>query len=1754
MWSNLAHLQRPHPPEAQPQPDPEQVDDAADDINDENGDAWGDDIDLGDEPAADVLTDQPSVPGNSEGAGEVRGWGSSALQSFASTQHEPLSLTLDGPPPAAPESAPNLSAASGPIAIAASGSAPALEMEPKSEPGMEGPPAEEAGGWGDDDAFSDDTPQKETQAANPLGRMAESFGAALLASMDQEEEGYVEERSEQQPQPSQQQVVDDAAKGGALGRFGAALLASVDQEEEGYTDNVAAGNEAPRPEEDREGGFGGGFVMKGLSRFIEAATAPQEPEEGGWGDDDAIDLGEENGNDVAVAAGDEKKDSSFDEGTNVGDAAVEGHQVVEQPPTEGWDDDFDVSFGSPTPKADPPATAPNDSAGEDSAQLEMEPPPTEEGAVVATATEDDNVAEPSDAGGWDDVDITFNTPSPKALPKRAEESVDLGIQQEIAAAPEEEERDRQYSYEENKDDSPEPVGQTPPPAKKLPHQESWYINSMEGGMGGVVYGEDKLEGTTLPPRVPKGTVLPVNPSDIVSSTGSVLNCPSSVGMPLSEMPSSANSLRASENNSDADEDARPSEPLHHSELQCKCLELVMPLPGEDDKESLAEPGFGTKKLPDGTTVLVNYEMLLQNEATKRILLQRSFEALRARQQAAATTAQEQEAARDALGLQLASAQEEIASLNEMVLQLQDEKEHMIDEAQLFEAELSALKNDKEYLESEVESVQDMEKNLRKSESEVEVLRMDLAEAQRESSSLFEEKNLLWQERNQLTEKVEELMNAATSADETRAACSVESEELRNTVESLQQELLQKDSEIEQLNGERDALNGLAQQLEKKADDRLHHVLTKLQEATINAGAAETQAVASVEEREALSARVETLQQELLQRDDELEQLNEQLRSTVADHQSNSDASAEHERLLDDHARLQNDFSETKLALSTMQDENESLRATQREYDVQITELRAAVDSMDEEGSGEVDRLAAEVASLTYELGVKSSECEESASALATLQAKLSHVEAQLADTMSSSLPKEDGPSEAEQSLRAEIDALKQQLAELQGTCSYLEGQKSELESNVNDRAGTIESLGVQIRGLNARLAESANVGDELSQLQEAYRLLEGQLKSSAEERSSALQSSLDAKAAESTNLRGELSQVRKALDDKAQECQAIVTSCEELKTELLNVQSDREMIIARSQDDSNQAQAQISTLQSQVADLLKDHNSTMKNVEEQLTDSLRQNSTLDAQCEEFRIKLEDAEKERANVSQATSETMAKYAEQVSQLQSEKLELASALQAAQAESSGGDATVQQLQRSANAMKEEMESIAHRHQELMDKNHSLMQEKAEIAQSLEARASTAEQQTNLLRLELAKLQSSVDNAKKASADAKQTVATLNEQLQALKDANAQLEDKLFEASFETPETERLAAENASLREERDDLKEESLALSQRIDELASQTENNGAFTSVEKEALLARIHELEEELRAENLTELRDELTSIQEEREQLDLDNEELLVQLGLMQQDKLDNQAEIEVEVETLREQVAALQERCDQLQSALDESRALSSSPEQKDYVNALLDEKNALCQTISQLKDDNASLNAQVGDLTQKMEGLEQQNDGTVKTLQQKLGLLELKLADREEEVESAREELRSALDSKDEELSKLKAQCSSKEEELKNVSNKLDAASNEVGSFDSQIERLKDRHEDQYEEEKFCEEEDDDDDDSLQDLLAEAVLDSGDDYLRSQIVVLAQALERSELQRAHGLERIEKERESNSLSLRQLGESVKRFYATMRRGDAI
>jgi chromosome segregation ATPase len=811
------------------------------------------------------------------------------------------------------------------------------------------------------------------------------------------------------------------------------------------------------------------------------------------------------------------------------------------------------------------------------------------------------------------------------------------------------------------------------------------------------------------------------------------------------------------------------------------------------------------------------------------------------------------------------------------------------------------------------------------------------------------------------------------------------------------------------------------------------------------------------------------------------------------------------------SRMEMQLSETNAELTALKEENESLRNMQRDSDAQINELRATIESMGD--ASEVNQLVAEVANLKYELEAKATERNDNMNALQALQAKLDNAEECLKETMNAS----DG--DAEDALKAENYELSRKLVDLQSNLDAVENSRSDLQLALEEKTRASESFETQINSLNAQLLEA-------SQLQQT------------------------------------LSVLRKALEDKSQECEVTSSKVDELQVALGCAQTNHDKVIKESSDQSND---QISKLQAQIAS----HKVTMQGLADRLIDASNQITNLSAQCDDYRQKLEYSQSE-----------CARFADNISKLENEKVQLSSALESVNSALEENQMEASRNNSSIEMIKGEMESITTQNKELIERNQVLLQEKNDAVKALDAKTSELEQEATRsnMSIEMIKeemesimnqnkelierkqvlLQEKADAVKalliktseleqeknlfetshKANSVAQQSILDLEKQLQDLKTTNKRLESELFEASF-------AADDNEALMKERDDLAQEVQVLRDQLNDLSSPVANasynNEAFSSVERESLLARISKLESELCAnENVADLRDELTSIQEERDQLDLDNEELLVQLGLMQQDKLENEAARQVEIDGLREQVSNLKEKCDRLQNDLRCGSSSLSEDNHHEVVERLREE-------IRQLKENSATLSKDISlsednhhEVVECLREEIRQLKENSATLSKDISLLKLKLADKDGEVLSIKEQMEHALNEKDEEIGKLRA--AEQQAYTEETNEEVEGESYDQDQYQAYVKT--------EEEKEFYSGDEDDDIVSLQGLLAEEA--DSDDFLRSQIVILAQALERAELHRAEVLERIISERKSNADIVSQLGLSVKRFYSTIRRSD--
>lgn len=1639
--------------------------------------------------------------------------------------------------------------------------------------------------------------------------------------------------------------------GGVLGKaaenFGAALLASLDDEEE-----------VDQQQQQTSGrtGFGAGFVMKGLSRFIEAATFPQEEYEeeyvnddedegGGWDDDDNLGMDD---------------DDDFDFSQNDKDNQHEQRRV---------DDDVE-----------------NGDKSSNTPQVQN----------VVKEGEDEIIAQ-EDA--WnDDIDVDDSMFEKEAEGSNGErlDSDENNMKQMLV----------DDNYEIDKDKSPEPVAEER--SSSLPHQQSWYINAMEGGQGGVVYSE-KLTASVNEVSNPAALEHDKELLDTATESDSVLptELTSNVGMPISEMPSTNTSPRSSSEENIA--------PITQCELKCECLELVMPLPDSNGRGTTngtppENDGYGTKTLPDGTTVLVNYEQLLLNEATKRILLQRTVESyertiakLESKHRTTLQSNLQHEEKENLLSSQLVFANNEVAELKTLVSHLQQEMQQPQSESHLFEAELTAACNERDQLQNKVTSLQD---ELKSKEDEVQSLQSSLAEERNESKKLKSENEMLQRECDELQEdlsgKSEEVfqLNRQSSenfADKTSQAVEVarlqeKNVSLRGKVESLQKELDTATEENKQLNlqvsetfanhatkaveyeqtcdrlenelsAAKDQLTSLRDEneelrnLQRESDAQIIELRALIESMDGDAGEATRLVAENANLKYELEAKVveckestdekNRVDHDLTQAQTELATLREQndeLRVTI---ESMDGDAGEVNRLAAEVANLKYELeskdaecgvsaaernqleatlTDVKADLTKLREENESLHSMQREYDAQINELRATIESMDGD-TGEVNKLVAEVANLKYALEEKIVECGESNALKAELKRLRDENESlrlMQRDTdaeineLRATIESMDGATEQVNELVAEVAKLKYELEakvaecgesaaernqleiQLSETNTELSTQKNENESlrvmqkesdaQINELRATIESMDGDTGKVEVLVAEVAKLKYELEAkvaehndninalqalqakldnaeecLKETMNGSEGGMEDALKEENyeqsrklvdlqntlnavessrSDLQlaldekmrviesfetqiSSLNTQLSEASQLQQEIIVLKKSLEDKSQECESFSSIADELQAALDCTQTDHEKVIRES---SGQANEQISKLQAQIADLLKDHNVTMQGMENRLNDASNEIMNLTVQCDDCRQKLEYYQSECARSTNT-----------ISKLEDEKVQLSSALESVKSalEENQKEASVNNT--SVDIIKEEMKSIINQNKELIERNEAILREKTDAVEALDIKTSQFEQEVSRCNASADMIKEEMESIKnqnkeliernqallhekdgtfkalvakttelerekklfetshKANSEAQQTILDLESQLQDLKTTNKRMESDLFENSF-------AADENDALMKERDELAQEAQVLRDQVKKLSSQVADASSSVA-EREALLARISKLEAELNAnENVGDLRDELTSIQEEREQLDLDNEELLVQLGLLQQDKLENEAARQVEIDGLREQLSHLKEKYDRLQNDLRSGSAGATNGGNNEGVIERLREE------IRQLKQNSA-------------------------TLSKDISLLKLKLADKESEVTSIKEQMENAFNEKDEEIGKLRA-AEQKMPYAEEANEEIEAE-----PFYHDQSPIK------AEEEKECYGEEDDDD-SLQGLLAEET--DSDDFLRSQIVILAQALERAEIRRAQALERIITERKSNADIVTQLGLSVKRFYSTIRRSD--
>jgi chromosome segregation ATPase len=523
---------------------------------------------------------------------------------------------------------------------------------------------------------------------------------------------------------------------------------------------------------------------------------------------------------------------------------------------------------------------------------------------------------------------------------------------------------------------------------------------------------------------------------------------------------------------------------------------------------------------------------------------------------------------------------------------------------------------------------------------------------------------------------------------------------------------------------------------------------------------------------------------------------------------------------------------------------------------------------------------------------------------------------------------------------------------------------------------------------------------------------------------------------------------------------------------------------------------------------------------------------------------------------------------------------------------------------------LEQEVQRYIELEKVSSNQLEESERLAreqnQSHERHVAELNRECNDLRLELATHQESIDVLRRElAAHASIEASSLMTECMELRASVARLQ-----------QTERDALEDASTYEnECLELREEIIELQQKIVNLEKKSQEQTAFFGSQIEALqryfdadqghvnsveavnscndynALSFHELTAKLKAkydrlkddadigkqlsEELRRKQAELQDALQERDAIRAENEEILIQFGFLKQ-QID---EADVYTQRLEEGISGRrQSNRSEIEGSIE---ALSTS--QSDLVkqiSAITQERDVLAKRVAMLENLSSSINSadKFGNVAietdaeepEKMSKVDDVLDVLVSAAtEENVHELEVKIQRFSPELESVRRQFQIAEAS----LAAEKRTDSFGFNEDKNTMDfQLHLNSSEFApnsdKYAKELElELKEKqkiiddlqtHIQSESEENVVKSEFSKDDEparivTIEEGLAAASQDELEDILRSYVVSLALALERSEINRAEALNRLVSERETHALSLRRMSENMKRFYASMSYGDA-
>lgn len=1240
---------------------------------------------------------------------------------------------------------------------------------------------------------------------------------------------------------------------------------------------------------------------------------------------------------------------------------------------------------------------------------------------------------------------------------------------------------------------------------------------------------------------------------------------------------------------------------------CPCIKSL--LAANKGEEGMV----GTLRTPDGTALKVDFDKLLMTEMTKRRLVEKEFQALKA-------TIESLKSSKDTLtlagetqmdtlrNLRAANADllANIATKESKSKDLESQNDNLEATNTSLEEKIDALEKEKEQLSRDILS-------LERETNDLKTRINDLANLSSTRENELESEISTWRVSNEeLSHKLAQFETECENLRGKNTSLYEDLESYQHCIAKLEQEkatIISRESalqvEVQQLQGSADrAISSGA--LQKRVNDMQKEVTAQQREC------AELKSQLASMQKKLMESEAEKFKQTK-----ELARVAQDKKATILGYEQRlAEAKNDTSSLMNSKDKMIEELNgKVKVANDSLLKTQEECAALEQRIKVDTTNRRVA----DAERTRQINDLEATLQSAASKIESMEKDKERNLAEMKALQKRSAAAEAKASQLLSTSKERDETKASLEEALST-IVQLEAQITqhgqgedyivkELQNQIFLLQQEREQLSTDLLVASDKFDEASLNLMSVEA---EKEQLEQKILQLQTSQQdKLRGTGLSLERLSSELAQASMEKEraAAEQKEAENKLHQIRNELERTLGELDRSIEGRSELETLLQQSEEHVEALAA----DLNEARSSLEELKSQT-DAFHGHTVEAPVATLALDDLARECGSLRDELNDARQKTEEQSREMAMLRAELTNAEVLRSENVG-LVSKVEELQSRLHLLDQGRGAIDHIASVESDAMDAIKSQLEFISEERNQLLEERNMLEAENEEMLV-----------QFGLLKEDMDATDAYVEKLVAERSELDNTTETLRRKLeeaqQHIKEAASKFESER-EATRLASEVEKLASNNEELSRRNQTLEEvlESLEADKaglifQIESLNRQASETNEGVQLEHSHLLKTIEDLrsrnkdltdDASLQAKHISDLQTSLVEAGEVKNEVDklqkkyssLDQVHAEAKRMLQQKDsaiedlrsQLDDQGKAPVEsmeLETLRRTVQEMEDSAERDRLNIQDLEQLTdeTTRELKRAMNQLSASEKLVAELREELKS-KQSKERETEELQERLiateRQLEQANQDTLAfrsestDLRGRLAALSAQLDDQRRVSQQPAEEpsgqssselqlLRQQIEILKQQQLVSSSQTGAREENIEREVNLLQQQmrqkDGEIGKLESQLQSLDSALSNKDKELESKQEFVDRLSSELQNLRSKSATSRALDVnreqaensetMRQQIVSLAKALEQSEGRRALVIERLEVERQANADSLKRLTESVKRFYSTLSMGD--